>query len=327
MRGSARDGKPRLNARADSLDLLSERAESVRTSEQPDWRASKGLGSSSPDMVGSSKVPTPDAPHRFPNDKPENNLREREREREHERYERDDDNVSASTDASCFTELSFESSRDTGWVWDPTTDGYFKKEDGAQIMAEEGEERWVRSSTGAWEMASAPAPVLESTAWTTMRGQRAHDAGIGDMETQVQREAKEQERRRKKNKNKKKKRKAKRRTQMEQQQMAADAARQMARQARQASKKVLDWARNFPIKIAGWAAKRAARGAAAAAKAEAEYAAAEARRAAEDRDWEQTLTLKIAEVLSTNSDQNQWICPGDPLPIEAKGHLNANIIA
>ena len=29
----------------------------------------------------------------------------------------------------------------------------------------------------------------------------------------------------------------------------------------------------------------------------------------------------------TNSDWNQWLCPGAPLQIEVKGHLNANIMA
>ena len=30
---------------------------------------------------------------------------------------------------------------------------------------------------------------------------------------------------------------------------------------------------------------------------------------------------------STNSDWFQWLCPGVPLQIEVKGHLNANIMA
>ena len=29
----------------------------------------------------------------------------------------------------------------------------------------------------------------------------------------------------------------------------------------------------------------------------------------------------------TNSDYFQWLCPGGPLQTEAKGHLNANIMA
>ena len=29
----------------------------------------------------------------------------------------------------------------------------------------------------------------------------------------------------------------------------------------------------------------------------------------------------------TNSDWFQWLCPGAPLQIEVKGHLNANIMA
>ena len=42
----------------------------------------------------------------------------------------------------------------------------------------------------------------------------------------------------------------------------------------------------------------------------------------ETADYTESLLVAL-----TNSDWNQWICPGAPLQIEVKGHLNANIMA
>ena len=41
------------------------------------------------------------------------------------------------------------------------------------------------------------------------------------------------------------------------------------------------------------------------------------------------LLMLVAQMSTcpTNSDQFQWLCPGAPLQIEVKGHLNANIMA
>ena len=43
--------------------------------------------------------------------------------------------------------------------------------------------------------------------------------------------------------------------------------------------------------------------------------------------WAPGLPRPRGAAATTNSDYFQWLCPGAPLQIEVKGHLNANVMA
>ena len=132
MQASAGGGISGAAARAAGSESLSPCERSENLCMERVLRERDGLGFCRSSLADRRLNPTPENPFEY-------KQRERDREREHERDEREscepcDDNVSVSSDASCASNLSFETvspgmqDMGNGWVWDPSIQRFLKKE-------------------------------------------------------------------------------------------------------------------------------------------------------------------------------------------------------